>query len=284
MSCRSSGSPSRSNARRGCATGCSPPPSSHAVALRAGSLAARFAAKEALAKALGAPAGLRWHDAEVPRRAGRPHLEVPGTVAAEPPSSASLLASLAQPRRRHRLRGGRRGGLAGGTCAPYTAAEVRAAEEPLLAALPEGALMQRAAAGLATVAAAARPGLRRRVRCSSAPATTAVTHCTRARGWPLAAPGSRPSCSARPGAPGRPGRPAPGGWPGPEATAAVAGADPAGRPGPRRDAGSVVGRAASGCSGGGGVADGPALTSPSTCPSGVDADTGEVVRNRVPGR
>jgi hydroxyethylthiazole kinase-like uncharacterized protein yjeF len=33
----------------------------------------------------------------------------------------------------------------------YTAAEVRAAEEPLLAALPEGALMQRAATGLATV-------------------------------------------------------------------------------------------------------------------------------------
>jgi holo-[acyl-carrier protein] synthase len=29
------------------------------------SLAARFAAKEALAKALGAPGGLSWHDAEV---------------------------------------------------------------------------------------------------------------------------------------------------------------------------------------------------------------------------
>jgi hydroxyethylthiazole kinase-like uncharacterized protein yjeF len=33
----------------------------------------------------------------------------------------------------------------------YTAAEVRTAEAPLLAALPEGALMQRAAAGLATI-------------------------------------------------------------------------------------------------------------------------------------
>ena len=33
----------------------------------------------------------------------------------------------------------------------YTAAEVRAAEEPLLAATPEGTLMQRAATGLATV-------------------------------------------------------------------------------------------------------------------------------------
>ncbi|MEH3078049.1 MAG: holo-ACP synthase, partial [Quadrisphaera sp.] len=39
------------------------------------SLAARFAAKEAVAKALGAPAGLGWHDAEVERSAsGRPVL------------------------------------------------------------------------------------------------------------------------------------------------------------------------------------------------------------------
>jgi holo-[acyl-carrier protein] synthase len=46
------------------------------------SLAARFAAKEALAKALGAPRGLLWTDAEV-RRAedGRPSLHVSGTVA-----------------------------------------------------------------------------------------------------------------------------------------------------------------------------------------------------------
>lgn len=48
------------------------------------SLAARFAAKEALAKALGAPAGMHWHDAEVHRDQGRrPHLVVRGTVAAE---------------------------------------------------------------------------------------------------------------------------------------------------------------------------------------------------------
>ena len=47
------------------------------------SLAARFAAKEALAKALGAPSGMSWHDAEVHRGDdGRPHLEVRGTVAA----------------------------------------------------------------------------------------------------------------------------------------------------------------------------------------------------------
>lgn len=47
------------------------------------SLAARFAAKEALAKALGAPVGLRWLDAEVHRGDdGRPHLSMQGTVAA----------------------------------------------------------------------------------------------------------------------------------------------------------------------------------------------------------
>jgi len=47
------------------------------------SLAARFAAKEAVAKALGAPAGMHWHDAEVHRGAdGRPRLEVRGTVRA----------------------------------------------------------------------------------------------------------------------------------------------------------------------------------------------------------
>ncbi len=46
------------------------------------SLAARFAAKEALAKALGAPAGLHWVDAEVHTDdTGRPHLEMRGTVA-----------------------------------------------------------------------------------------------------------------------------------------------------------------------------------------------------------
>ncbi|CAM5485471.1 Holo-[acyl-carrier-protein] synthase OS=Streptomyces alboniger OX=132473 GN=acpS PE=3 SV=1 [Streptomyces alboniger] len=49
----------------------------------AASLAARFAAKEALAKALGAPAGLLWTDAEVyVEDSGRPRLRVTGTVAA----------------------------------------------------------------------------------------------------------------------------------------------------------------------------------------------------------
>jgi holo-[acyl-carrier protein] synthase len=47
------------------------------------SLAARFAAKEALAKALGAPGDLRWHDATVYRViGGPPELEITGTVAA----------------------------------------------------------------------------------------------------------------------------------------------------------------------------------------------------------
>jgi holo-[acyl-carrier protein] synthase len=47
------------------------------------SLAARFAAKEAVAKALGVPGGLHWHDCEVVTDSdGRPWLTVSGTVAA----------------------------------------------------------------------------------------------------------------------------------------------------------------------------------------------------------
>lgn len=51
--------------------------------LPAPSLAARFAAKEALAKALGAPKGLAWHDAVVVTGDdGKPTLQLTGTVAA----------------------------------------------------------------------------------------------------------------------------------------------------------------------------------------------------------
>jgi holo-[acyl-carrier protein] synthase len=45
-------------------------------------LAGSFAAKEALAKALGAPRGLRWTDVVLHREpSGRPVLEITGTVA-----------------------------------------------------------------------------------------------------------------------------------------------------------------------------------------------------------
>ncbi|GAA1552463.1 MULTISPECIES: holo-ACP synthase [Streptomyces] len=47
------------------------------------SLAARFAAKEALAKALGAPGGMLWTDAEVyVEETGQPRVRVRGTVEA----------------------------------------------------------------------------------------------------------------------------------------------------------------------------------------------------------
>jgi holo-[acyl-carrier protein] synthase len=47
------------------------------------SLSARFAAKEALAKALGAPVGLHWTHASVENGDnGRPHLKIWGTVEA----------------------------------------------------------------------------------------------------------------------------------------------------------------------------------------------------------
>ena len=55
----------------------------HERSLSIESQAARFAAKEALAKALASPGGLRWLDVEVRRTPeGAPYFEVTGTVAA----------------------------------------------------------------------------------------------------------------------------------------------------------------------------------------------------------
>lgn len=48
--------------------------------LSAMSLAGRFAVKEAVAKALGAPAGMAWHDCEV-SNSGAPQISVRGSVA-----------------------------------------------------------------------------------------------------------------------------------------------------------------------------------------------------------
>ena len=45
---------------------------------RAARFAARFAAKEAASKALGAPAGISWHDVEVVRGDGPPSLVLTG--------------------------------------------------------------------------------------------------------------------------------------------------------------------------------------------------------------
>lgn len=50
------------------------------------SLAARFAAKEAIAKAMGAPPGMMWHHCWIPRPEhgdGRPEVRLTGTVEAQ---------------------------------------------------------------------------------------------------------------------------------------------------------------------------------------------------------
>jgi holo-[acyl-carrier protein] synthase len=58
-------------------------PDERSAGLRTESLAARFAAKEALAKALRAPAGLSFQDVQVHTDAvGAPHLSTSGPVAA----------------------------------------------------------------------------------------------------------------------------------------------------------------------------------------------------------
>ena len=92
------------------------------------SLAARFAAKEAVAKALGAPVGMAWHDAEVVSEdSGRPRLELRGTVARpRRRPRRHLRPPLPLPRRRHRVgRGGPRGRLRRVVCLSRAAAVVR---------------------------------------------------------------------------------------------------------------------------------------------------------------
>ena len=144
------------------------------------SLAARFAAKEALAKALGAPR----RPALARRRGltdepGRPSLEMsPARSLRGPRRSASRTIHVSlSPRRRHRLgRRGPRGLRAWPHRWAHTVDQVRAAEAALMATVPEGALMQRAAAGLAVaVRRPPRTGLRARVLLLVGRVTTAVT-------------------------------------------------------------------------------------------------------------
>ncbi|HZA50190.1 MAG TPA: holo-ACP synthase [Myxococcaceae bacterium] len=49
----------------------------------ASAYAARFAAKEALVKALGAPPGLRWQEMEIVRESGAPRFRLSGAAAEE---------------------------------------------------------------------------------------------------------------------------------------------------------------------------------------------------------
>ncbi len=77
------------------------------------SLAARFAAKEALAKALGAPGTLHWHDAEVVSEvSGRPLMTMRGTVLARAEElGVTSVPPLPLARRRHRVGRGGAGGV-----------------------------------------------------------------------------------------------------------------------------------------------------------------------------
>ena len=127
------------------------------------SLAARFAAKEALAKALGAPVGLHWHGRHGGpgrrRAAARCGSPAPSQARADDLGVASFHLSLSHD-----------AGIASAVVvaegwdviAAYSVADVRAAEEAAMAELPEGELMARAAQGLAEVAAARLEERRRR--------------------------------------------------------------------------------------------------------------------------
>ena len=61
----------------------------------AGAYAARFAAKEALVKALGAPPGIRWRDMEVTRTSGAPSFLLSGeALAAVQQRNATVFLSI----------------------------------------------------------------------------------------------------------------------------------------------------------------------------------------------
>ena len=76
----SRGSSGPSSAHRGWSSGSSPTPS---AALKPHSLAARYAAKEALIKALGGSDGVHWTEIEIASEAsGRPHFSLTGSTAA----------------------------------------------------------------------------------------------------------------------------------------------------------------------------------------------------------
>ena len=156
-----------------------------------------------------------------------------------------------------------------------------------MAQLPPGTLMQRAAAGLASVCA----GLVARCPgpgswCSRAAATTAATRCSREPGWPAAGPRCWRSPRARGCTRRAPRRCAPraAGWPArttPRVPAAIGAADLildgllgiGGRGGLREPQAALAGLAAGS----------PAVVVAVDLPSGVDADTG-VVGDRDPGR
>ena len=88
--------PVRPRARSGSSRAASPRPSAgycDGARDRATRYAARFAAKEAASKALGAPAGIRFHDVEVVRGEGAPRSSSPGSPRTPPLGSASAARS-----------------------------------------------------------------------------------------------------------------------------------------------------------------------------------------------
>ena len=183
-SATSSGSRVRTPARRPGPAAVHPAEAERPVA----SQAARFAAKEALAKALGAPGRpVLAGRGVVTDDQGRPEFKITGTVAAR---AAELGVGdhprQPVPRRRDRLG---RGGLRGLMIEAYGVETIRALEAAAIERVGDDTLMQRAAAGLA----ARWPGSWSSCAAGStgpgswswwARATTAGTRCSPGPGWP----------------------------------------------------------------------------------------------------